>query len=326
MLIPFWILDFEFDISTGEAIMNGAKLIDGNEIAAKVLDEVAIEAEEFRKGKGRGPGLAVVLVGEDPASTVYVRMKIRDCGKCGIESFSHKLPAETTTEELLDLVDTLNKDQNVDGLLVQLPLPGHIDTRTILDHIHPDKDVDGFNPKNVGRLVRGDVEVLVPCTPAGVMRMLDEEGVDPKGKSAVVVGRSDIVGKPMALMLLHRHATLTICHSRTLDLAHVCRTADILVAAVGQPLMIKKDWVREGAVVIDVGMNAIGREEAPQIILDDPARIADFEKKNYTLVGDVSPDVADVAELITPVPGGVGPMTRALLMANTLKAANWRQN
>lgn len=305
--------------------MNGAKLIDGNAIAAKVLEEVSVEAARFRKERDRDPGLAVVLVGEDPASSVYVRMKIRDCGKCGIESFAHKLPAETSTDELLDLVNTLNQDQKVDGLLVQLPLPGQIDTRMILDHLDPAKDVDGFNPRNVGKLVRGDGEVLVPCTPAGVMRMLDEEGIDPKGKSAVIVGRSDIVGKPMALMLLHRHATVTICHSRTTDLAQVCRTADILVAAVGQPLMVKKDWVRDGAVVIDVGMNSIGREEAPQLLLDDPARIADFEKKNYTLVGDVSPDAAEVASLITPVPGGVGPMTRAILMSNTLKAANWRK-
>lgn len=305
--------------------MSSAKLIDGNVIAAKVLEEVSVDTAKFRKSQGRSPGLAVVLVGEDPASSVYVRMKIRDCGKCGIESFSHKLPVETTTEELLDLVDTLNRDQNVDGLLVQLPLPGHINTRMILDHIDPAKDVDGFNPKNVGKLVRGDEEVLVPCTPAGVMRMLDEEDVDPRGKNAVIVGRSDIVGKPMALMLLHRHATVTICHSRTQDLAQVCRTADILVAAVGQPLMIRKDWVREGAVVIDVGMNSIGPEDAPQLILNDPARVADFEKKNYTLVGDVSPDVAEVASLITPVPGGVGPMTRALLMANTMKAAQWRK-
>jgi methylenetetrahydrofolate dehydrogenase (NADP+)/methenyltetrahydrofolate cyclohydrolase len=306
--------------------MSGAKLIDGNAIAAKVLEEVAVDAAEFRKTRGRGPGLAVVLVGEDPASSVYVRMKIRDCGKCGIESFSHRLPAETTTEELIDLVDILNKDQNVDGLLVQLPLPGQINTRTVLDHIDPGKDVDGFNPKNVGRLVRGDAEVLAACTPAGVIRMLEEEGVDPKGMNAVIVGRSDIVGKPMALMLLHRHATITVCHSRTRDLAEVCRKADILVAAIGQPLMIKKDWVKEGAIVIDVGMNSIGPDEAPQLILDDPGRLEDFEKKSYTLVGDVSPDAADVASLITPVPGGVGPMTRALLMANTIKAANWRNN
>lgn len=304
--------------------MSSAKLIDGNAIAAKVLEEVSADASNFRADHGRGPGLAVVLVGEDPGSTVYVRMKIRDCGLCGIESFSHKLPAETSTGELLELVDELNQDEAVDGLLVQLPLPDHIDTRLILDHIDPSKDVDGFNPRNVGRLVRGDDEILAPCTPAGVMRMLDEWNVDPKGSSAVVVGRSDIVGKPMALMLLHRHATVTICHSRTRDLADVCRTADILVAAVGRPLMIEKDWVKEGAVVIDVGMNSIGREEAPPEILEDPVRVADFEKKNYTLVGDVSPAAAQVARLITPVPGGVGPMTRAILMANTIKAARWR--
>jgi len=305
--------------------MGRAKLIDGNAIAGRVLEEVSREAEEFRNTQGRGPGLAVVLVGEDPASSVYVRMKIKDCGKCGIESFSHKLPAETATGELLELVDTINRDPEVDGLLVQLPLPGQIDTRKILDNLEPAKDVDGFNPKNVGRLVRGDSEALVPCTPAGVMRMLDDEGIDPKGKKAVIVGRSDIVGKPMALMLLHRHATVTICHSRTVDLPRVCREADILVAAVGQPLMVKKDWIKDGAVVIDVGMNSIGPENAPRVILDDPVRTADFEKKNYTLVGDVSPDAAEVASLITPVPGGVGPMTRALLMANTIKAAKWRK-
>jgi len=305
--------------------MSTAKLIDGNQIAAKVLEEVSEKSEAFRREHGRPPGLAVVLVGEDPASAVYVRMKIRDCGKCGIESFSHKLPAETTTEQLLDLVSILNADNDVDGLLVQLPLPGHIDTKRILDSIDPVKDVDGFHPANVGRLVRGDNEVLVACTPSGVMRMLDEEGVDPKGKNAVVVGRSDIVGKPMAFMLLHRHATLTICHSRTRDLAEVCRTADILVAAVGRPLMIEKDWLKEGVVVIDVGMNSIGPDEAPQSVLDDPERVSDFEKKGYTLVGDVAPGAAEKASLITPVPGGVGPMTRAILMENTMKAAKWRK-
>jgi methylenetetrahydrofolate dehydrogenase (NADP+)/methenyltetrahydrofolate cyclohydrolase len=305
--------------------MSTAKLIDGNQIAGKVLEEVSSESDLFRKEHGRPPGLGVVLVGEDPASTLYVRMKIRDCGKCGIESFSHKLPAETTTGHLRDLVGDLNEDDSVDGLLVQLPLPGHIDTKVILDHIDPLKDVDGFHPSNVGRLVRGDSEVLMACTPSGVMRMLDEEGVDPKGKNAVVVGRSDIVGKPMAFMLLHRHATLTICHSRTRDLAEVCRGADILVAAVGRPLMIEKDWLKEGVVVIDVGMNSIGPDDAPQFILDDPSRASDFEKKGYTLVGDVSPLAAEKASLISPVPGGVGPMTRAILMENTIKAAKWRK-
>ena len=305
--------------------MSNAKPIDGNLIAAKVLEEVAVETAKFSQDNGRLPGLAVVLVGDDPGSAVYVRMKIRDCGLCGIESFSHRLPVETSTEELLELVERLNDDDAVDGILVQLPLPDGIDTNKILDSIDPAKDVDGFHPANVGRLVRGDREVLMPCTPAGVMRMLDEEGVDPKGMNAVVVGRSDIVGKPMALMLLHRHATVTICHSRTRDLADVCRSADILVAAVGRTLMIEKGWVKPGAVVIDVGMNSLVRDDAPPVILDNPARVADFDKKGYTLVGDVSPDAAEIASLMTPVPGGVGPMTRAILMSNTMKAAGWRK-
>jgi methylenetetrahydrofolate dehydrogenase (NADP+)/methenyltetrahydrofolate cyclohydrolase len=305
--------------------MSIAKPIDGNLIAKKVLEEVAADAAAFHKEHGRKPGLAVVLVGDDPGSAVYVRMKIRDCGLCGIESFSHRLTAETSTDELLELVEQLNGDEAVDGILVQLPLPDGIDTKKILDSIDPAKDVDGFHPANVGRLVRGDREVLMPCTPAGVMRMLEEEGVDPKGKNAVVVGRSDIVGKPMALMLLHQHATVTICHSRTTDLAAVCSSADILVAAVGQTLMVKKDWVKPGAVVIDVGMNSLVKDDAPDVILDDPDRMADFEKKGYTLVGDVSPDAVETASLMTPVPGGVGPMTRAILMSNTIKAAGWRK-
>jgi len=306
--------------------MNSGKLIDWNRLAAKVLEEVAEEARVFVQQHGRRPGLAVILVGEDTASSVYVRMKIRDCGKCGIESFSHSLPEETTTDQLLELIEVLNRDGKVDGLLVQLPLPGHINTKRILDTIDPTKDVDGFHPANVGRLVRADDKVLIACTPSGVMRMLDENGVDPRGMQAVVVGRSDIVGKPMALLLLHRHATVTICHSRTRDLAEICRRADIVVAAVGKPLMVEKDWLKEGVVVIDVGMNSIGPDQAPPVILDDPSRVADFEKKGYTLVGDVSPAAADKASLITPVPGGVGPMTRAILMENTIKAAKWRKN
>jgi methylenetetrahydrofolate dehydrogenase (NADP+)/methenyltetrahydrofolate cyclohydrolase len=253
-------------------------------------------------------------------------MKIRDCEKCGIESFSHRLPEETTTGQLLDLIERLNRDEGVDGILVQLPLPTHIDTKLVLDSIDPARDVDGFHPSNVGRLVRSDEEVLVPCTPSGVMRMLKEHHVDPEGMRAVVVGRSDIVGKPMALLLLHRHATVTICHSRTRDLPGVCREADILVAAVGRPLMVEKGWLKEGVIIIDVGMNAIRPDQAPRAILEDPSRASDFEKKGYTLVGDVSPEAAEKASLITPVPGGVGPMTRALLMENTAKAAEWRKN
>ncbi len=304
--------------------MGKARIIDGNEIAAKVLAEVKTETEGFVSKHGRAPGLAVVLVGEDPASSVYVRMKIKDCGRCGIESFSHRLSADTPTGEILDLVDRLNHDEVVDGILVQLPLPDGVDTISVLDRIDPAKDVDGFHPINVGRLVRGDREVLMPCTPTGVMRMLDESGVDPHGTRAVVIGRSDIVGKPMALLLLHRHATVTICHSRTPDLPGVVREADIVVAAVGRPLMVEKHWIKEGATVIDVGMNSIGLAESPEVITGDPARISDFEKKGYTLVGDVSPDVVDTASWYTPVPGGVGPMTRAMLMANTMNAAKWR--
>ncbi len=304
--------------------MGKARIIDGNEIAAKVLAEVKSETEGFAAETGRPPGLAVVLVGDDPASSVYVRMKIKDCGRCGIESFSHRLPAETPTEKILDLVNRLNGDDKVDGILVQLPLPEGVDTISVLDRIDPAKDVDGFHPINVGRLVRGDHAVLMPCTPSGVMRMLDESGVNPHGARAVVIGRSDIVGKPVALLLLHRHATVTICHSRTPDLPGVVREADIVVAAVGRPLMVEKDWVKEGAAVIDVGMNSISREESPEVITTDPTRIRDFEKKGYTLVGDVSPGVVDVAGWYTPVPGGVGPMTRAMLMANTMNAAKWR--
>ncbi len=304
--------------------MGKARIIDGNEIAAKVLAEVKSETEGFAAETGRPPGLAVVLVGDDPASSVYVRMKIKDCGRCGIESFSHRLPAETPTEKILDLVNRLNGDDKVDGILVQLPLPEGVDTISVLDRIDPAKDVDGFHPINVGRLVRGDHAVLMPCTPSGVMRMLDESGVNPHGARAVVIGRSDIVGKPVALLLLHRHATVTICHSKTPDLPGVVREADIVVAAVGRPLMVEKDWVKEGAAVIDVGMNSISREESPEVITTDPTRIRDFEKKGYTLVGDVSPGVVDVAGWYTPVPGGVGPMTRAMLMANTMNAAKWR--
>ncbi|UCF30214.1 MAG: bifunctional methylenetetrahydrofolate dehydrogenase/methenyltetrahydrofolate cyclohydrolase FolD [bacterium] len=304
--------------------MTSAKIISGTEISEKVLGEVRGEAEAFRSRHGRSPGLAVVLVGDDPASTVYVRMKIRDCGLSGIESFSHHLPGDTPTEEILRIVKDLNGDDRVDGLLVQLPLPDEVDTVSILDSIDPAKDVDGFHPVNVGRLVRGDRDVLMPCTPAGVMRMLDEEGIDPHGRRAVIVGRSDIVGKPMAFLLLHRHATVTICHSRTPDLDRTVRNADILVAAVGRPLMVKKEWVNPGAVVIDVGVNQLTREDAPGHILEDPDRVKDFDKKGYTLVGDVSPDAVEVAGWYTPVPGGVGPMTRAILMANTVKAAKWR--
>lgn len=306
--------------------MGRAGIIDGSGIAAAILGEAAGRAALFARREGRPPGLAMVLVGDDPASSVYVRMKIRECARCGIRSFFHKLPEEISTEEVLFLLSDIGRDEEVDGLLVQLPLPRQIDTKKVLDAIDPARDVDGFNPVNVGRLVRGDAQILAPCTPVGVIRLLDVSGIDPRGMNAVVVGRSDIVGKPMALMLLHRHATVTVCHSRTRDLRGICRGADILVVAAGRPFMVQKDWLKEGSVVIDVGMNSIGPDEAPPVIRENPGRAADFEKKGYTLVGDVSPEAAEVASLITPVPGGVGPMTRAMLMENTVKAAEWRKN
>ena len=270
--------------------------IDGKALAAKVKRRVAEEAGKL----SRKPGLAVVLVGEDPASQVYVAGKERDCAECGIESFGRRLPAETTEAELLDLVRRLNEDPRVDGILVQLPLPGHLNEATVINAIAPDKDVDCFHPFNVGRMVIGD-PVFLPCTPAGVMEMLDVYQIPIRGKRCVVLGRSNIVGKPMAALLTQRDGTVTICHSRTEDMARCTREADILVSAVGRAGLLTGDMVKEGAVVIDVAMNRDG---------------------NGKLCGDA--DFASVeprASYITPVPGGVGPVTRAVLMENTLTAA-----
>ena len=274
--------------------------IDGRALAAKVKSQVAAEAGKL----SRKPGLAVVLVGEDPASQVYVAGKERDCAECGIESFGYRLPAETSQEELLGLIRRLNEDSRVDGILVQLPLPGHLSEETVINAIAPDKDVDCFHPFNVGRMVIGD-PAFVPCTPAGVIEMLDEYDIPIRGKRCVVLGRSNIVGKPMAALLTQRDGTVTICHSRTEDLARCTREADILVSAVGRPGLLTGDLVKEGAVVIDVAMN---RDE------------------NGRLCGDA--DFASVeprASHITPVPGGVGPMTRAYLMRNILTAARLHQ-
>jgi methylenetetrahydrofolate dehydrogenase (NADP+) / methenyltetrahydrofolate cyclohydrolase len=280
--------------------MGQAKRIDGKAIGERVRAEVAAGAAALKEKTGVVPGLAAVRVGEDPASEVYVRNKRRACEKAGLTSWEHHLPADVAEDELIALVDRLNADDAVHGILVQLPLPGHLDTARILERVHPDKDVDGFHPVNVGRLSTGRPGPR-PCTPAGIMRILEEVGVDPKGKEAVVVGRSDIVGKPVAMLLLHAHATVTICHSRTADLPGVCRRADILVAAVGRPEMIRGDFVKPGAVVIDVGIN---------------------RREDGTLVGDVAYDEAAAqASAITPVPGGVGPMTIAMLLANTLESA-----
>jgi len=277
-----------------------ANIIDGKAVAASMRQVAAGRAADFTSKFGRAPGLAVVIVGDDPASRVYVNNKKKACAECGIYSEEHALPASTTEEQLLQLVKSLNDDANIDGILVQLPIPDHIDEDKVIEAINPAKDVDGFHPINVGNLVVGK-PALRPCTPAGIMELIKRTGVELKGKHAVVVGRSNIVGKPVALMLLAEHATVTICHSRTKALPSVCREADVLVAAVGKPEMIKGDWVKPGAVVIDVGVN----------------RLAD--KK---LVGDVAfNEAAAVASAITPVPGGVGPMTIAMLMNNCVDAA-----
>jgi methylenetetrahydrofolate dehydrogenase (NADP+)/methenyltetrahydrofolate cyclohydrolase len=276
-----------------------ARIIDGNAIAGRRRAAIAQRVTEL-KAKGIEPGLAVVIVGEDPASPIYVRMKHKDCAEVGIYSEQHALPAETTQNELLALVADLNERPEIHGMIVQLPLPAHIDGDTVLDAIHPEKDVDGFHPFNVGNMLVGK-DTMLPCTPHGCIVMLDEEGIDLTGKEAVVIGRSNIVGKPVAVLLLERNATVTICHSRTHDLPGVVRRADVVVAAVGRPEMVKGDWLKPGAVVIDVGINR----------LDDGS-----------MVGDVDfASAAEVASAITPVPGGVGPMTRAMLLENTLKAA-----
>ena len=273
-----------------------ATVIDGKALAAKCKARVAKEVE----GLSRRPGLAVIIVGDDPASRTYVNSKRKDCDECGIYSEEYAPPADAGQGALMEIIESLNGRSDIDGILCQLPLPGGYDEEAVLLAIDPDKDVDGFHPINVGRLSTGQ-PCFAPCTPAGVMEMLKEYGVDPKGKECVVVGRSNLVGKPMAMLLLSAHGTVTVCHSRTPDLGTVCRRADILVAAVGKRNLITADMVKEGAVVIDVAMN---RNEAGK------------------LCGDVDyPAVAEKASLITPVPGGVGPMTRAMLMVNTLEAA-----
>lgn len=277
-----------------------ADRIDGKAIAAVVRAEVREKVASFHAGTGIRPCLATVLVGDDPASAVYVRSKGKACQEAGMDSRQISLPASTSEEELLRTVRELNADAAVHGILVQLPLPGHIDESRILETIDPAKDVDGFHPVNAGLLLTGN-PAFVPCTPLGILRMLDHESVDLKGKHAVVVGRSNIVGKPVALLLLSRHATVTICHSRTRDLPDRVRSADVVVAAVGKREMIRGSWIAPGAVVIDVGMN---------------------RRPDGSLAGDVAFDeAAEVAGKITPVPGGVGPMTIAMLLHNTLEAA-----
>ncbi len=276
-----------------------AEIISGKIVSAKVKEDVRKEAEILAE-KGIKIGLAVVIVGNNPASRVYVNSKKKACEEVGFSSYEYALPEETTQQELLDLVDVLNNDEKVNGILVQLPLPSHIDENAVINAISPDKDVDAFHPFNVGKIMIGDFAFL-PCTPAGVMELIDSTGVDVCGKSCVVIGRSNIVGKPMAMLLLHRSGTVTICHSKTKNLAEICRNADILVAAVGKANFVTGDMIKEGAVVIDVGMNRL---------------------ENGKLCGDVNfAEAEKKAAFITPVPGGVGPMTIAMLMKNTLTAA-----
>ena len=275
-------------------------LIDGRAVASRLRGRIKREVEALKKEKGITPGLGVVLVGEDPASKIYVGMKEKACKEIGIRSYIYRLPEDTSEKEVLRLLDYLNRSPEVNGILVQLPLPGHISTERVLETISPDKDVDGFHPYNVGRLVAGQPS-FIPCTPLGIIRLLDEYGIPIEGKEAVVVGRSNIVGKPVALLLLQRNATVTICHSRTRDLPAVIHKAQILVVAVGRARMVKGEWIREGAVVIDVGVNR----------LEDGGLCGDVDFKS----------AAERASYITPVPGGVGPMTITMLLHNTLEAA-----
>lgn len=297
------------------------RILDGKEIGRQIREEVAAEIQR----DGLSPGLTAVLVGDDPASKLYVSSKARASQELGIRSQTLNLPAETSTEELLALIGKLNRDDSVDAILVQLPLPKVVDEKRVLEAVDPAKDVDGFHPVNVGRLCQGDF-TLAPCTPMGIMEMLRRENVPLKGAEAVVVGRSDIVGKPMAFLLLHQHASVTICHSRTRDLPAVCRRADLLVAAVGWPALITRDYIQEGAVVIDVGINRLtDREKVVELFGEDSPRVARFDKKGAALVGDVHPrDPYGVASAVTPVPGGVGPLTIAHLMKNTLLAHRQR--
>ncbi len=277
-----------------------AKIIDGKAVSASVKEEVAAEAAVLKEEKGINIGLAVVIVGNDPASRVYVNNKKKACEAVGFRSFEYALDESTTQEQLLDLIDVLNRDDHVNGILVQLPLPAHIDEKTVINAISPEKDVDAFHPVNVGKIMIGEYAFL-PCTPAGVMKLIESTGTEISGKQCVVIGRSNIVGKPMAMLLLHKSGTVTICHSKTKNLKEICLGADILVAAVGRANLITGDMIKEGAVVIDVGMNRL---------------------ENGKLCGDVEFESASQkASYITPVPGGVGPMTIAMLMRNTLTAA-----
>jgi len=301
-----------------------AVILDGNKIAGEIRAEIASEVKTMASA-GMRPGLAVVLVGRNPASEVYVRGKVKSCGEVGIYSEQHTLPETASTEELLELIADLNRRDEIDGILVQLPLPAQLDSKKVLMAVDPAKDVDGFHPINVG-LLSTLRPGLVPCTPAGIIEILTRSKIPIAGQEAVVVGRSDIVGKPTAMLLINSNATVTVCHSKTRDLPEVCRRADILIAAIGRAGMITREFVKPGATVIDVGMNQVtDRAEFERLFAGNAKREETFRTRGSTLVGDVHPNVAEVAGAITPVPGGVGPLTIAMLMANTVRAAKLRR-
>ncbi|NLM72495.1 MAG: bifunctional methylenetetrahydrofolate dehydrogenase/methenyltetrahydrofolate cyclohydrolase FolD [Clostridiaceae bacterium] len=280
------------------------KLLNGKDLAARMKAEMSEEVKRLADN-GITPGLAVIIVGNDPASRIYVNSKKRDCAEVGIRSFEYALPEDTKEEELLGLIDALNQDEAVDGILVQLPIPGHLDEAKVIRRIDPSKDVDAFHPFNVGELMIGK-HAFAPCTPAGIMELIKDAGISVEGKNCVVVGRSNIVGKPMTMLMLHANATVTVCHSRTQNLKEICKSADILIAAIGKSKFITSEYVKEGAVVIDVGIN---------------------RTPDGGMTGDVDfEQVCDIASAITPVPGGVGPMTRAMLLKNTIKACNMHKS
>ncbi|HYA97964.1 MAG TPA: bifunctional 5,10-methylenetetrahydrofolate dehydrogenase/5,10-methenyltetrahydrofolate cyclohydrolase [Methylomirabilota bacterium] len=301
-----------------------AHILDGNKIREAIFAELTQEIQSLAAQRVR-PGLAAVLVGDNPASQLYVKSKIAACEQLGLASGLMTPPATVTTLDLLNLVDDLNRDASVDGILVQLPLPPQVDAKRVLEAVDPSKDVDGFHPVNLGRLVTGRPG-LVACTPAGCIEILRRNEVPIEGANAVVLGRSDIVGKPMALLLMHANATVSICHSKTRDLAGMVRRADIVVAAMGKAGYVEADWIRPGATVLDVGTNRV--TDAPtveRLFRNFPERLEKFRAKGFALVGDVHPDAVNVAGALTPVPGGVGPLTIAMLMSNTVKAARLRR-
>jgi len=309
---------------TMKKMKNTPRILDGVAIAGQIKDEVAIEVKELA-AQGITPGLAVILVGEVPASQIYVRSKVKTCGELGIYSEMLTPPESITTDEMLALVAELNAREEIDGILIQLPLPKHVDTKRLLEAVSPDKDVDGFHPVNAGRLQSGQPG-LAPCTPAGIIEILKRSDLPISGQNAVVVGRSDIVGKPAAMMLLNASATVTVCHSKTVDLPSITRGADLLVAAIGRPGYVTAEMVKPGATLIDVGINRVtDAAEVERFFPGDAKRAASFAKRGSVVVGDIDPAAFAIAGAYTPVPGGVGALTIAMLMKNTVTAAKLRR-